>query len=109
MATVDGATGQVYLVDIPSIGDIVLLSYYFKRHDDLHTNEDVSDQADGVATTFQTDYYPIVKGDNGGTTTTDPTTLSVTVNGNPAIITAVNGSEGQFTLARRPFMGRRFL
>ena len=109
VATVDGATGQVYLVDIPSMGDIVLLSYYFKRRDDLHTNEDVSDQADGVATTFQTDYYPIVKGDNGGTTTTDPTTLSVTVNGNPAIITAVVGSEGQFTLSTAPIYGQTVL
>ena len=109
VATVNGATGEVYLVDIPSMGDVVLLSYYFKRRDDLHTNEDVSDQADGMATTFQTDYYPIVKGDNGGTTTTDPTTLSVTVNGVPATITAVNGAEGQFTLSIAPTYGQAIL
>ena len=109
VATVDGATGQVYLVDIPSIGDMVLISYYFKRHDDLHTNEDVSDQADGMATTFQTNYYPIVKGDNGGTTTTDPTNLSVTVGGNPATIVAVNGAEGQFTLSTAPAYGQTVL
>jgi hypothetical protein len=109
VATVDGATGQVYLVDIPSMGDIVLLSYYFKRHDDLHTNEDVSDQADGVATTFQTNFYPIVKGDNGGTITTDPTTLSVTVGSNPATIIAVNGAEGQFTLSVAPTYGQAVL
>ena len=109
VATVDGANGIVYLVNIPSIGDKVQISYYFKRHDDPHTAEDVSDQADGVTKTFQTHYYPIVKGDNGGTTTTDPTNLSVTVNGTSTPVLAVNGAEGQFTLSSAPTYGQTIL
>ena len=30
--------------------------------------------------TFRTHYYPVVKGDNGGITTTDPSNVSVKIN-----------------------------
>ena len=109
VASVDGVTGEVYLVNIPAMGDTVIISYYFKRRDDLHTNEDVSDQADGVTTTFQTHFYPIVKGDNGGTTTTDPTNLSVTVDGATRTVLAVNGDSGQFSLNYAPTYGQTIL
>jgi hypothetical protein len=99
VASVTGASGEIYLVEIPSSGDAVLVGYYFKRKDDLHTAEDISDQADGVNVTFQTHYYPIVKGDNGGTTTTDPSNIVITIDGTTTPAIAVNGDTGHFTLA----------
>jgi hypothetical protein len=50
-------------------------------------------------TIFKVQQTPIVDGTNGGVVTTDPTKVSVTVNGQPATVTAVDGSTGLVTLA----------
>jgi hypothetical protein len=105
VASVNGTTGQIYLVQIPSAGDTVLASYFFKRLDDHHINEDLSDQVDGLTKTIQTHYYPIVRGDNGGLTTTDPTNVSVTVNAIAVAATAVDGDIGLITLPSAPALG----
>jgi hypothetical protein len=99
VASINGATGVVYLINIPALGDEVLATYYYKKTDTLHTNEDLSDQVDGLRRTFRTHYYPVVKGDNGGITTTDPSRISVKINNNPATIATLDGADGLFTLA----------
>jgi len=104
VASIDGLTGHIYLVNIPALGDIVLVSYYYKRTDTLHSNENLSDQVDGVRRTFETHNYPIVEGNNGGVTTTDPTTVDVRIGWNLTAMSRVNissvdGNSGQFTLA----------
>jgi hypothetical protein len=51
-------------------------------------------------TTFQVENFPIVDGTNGGVPLTAPSpAISALVNGVPAVISAVNGPQGQFTLA----------
>ena len=48
---------------------------------------------------------PIVDGTNGGVTTTDPTKVSVLVNGSPATVAAVNGSARSIQLVSAPADG----
>ena len=105
VASVTGATGEIYLVSIPSMGDEVLATYYFKQSDTLHTDEDVSVQAGGGNKIFQVDDYPIVDGSNAGVTTTDPTKVTVKVNNNPVTVDAVDGDTGQITLDVAPVLG----
>lgn len=107
VSSVDGDTGVVTLINIPRASDTVLCTYYFNRQDTLHTDEDLSDQADGSRVIFQTHFTPIVKGNNGGTTTTDVTDVTVKVGtggGIPVAVTvsAVDGDSGQITLASAP-------
>lgn len=99
---VDGLTGEVTLGTIPQQGSTVLVSYYISRKDTLITNDDLSDQADGTNTVFKVDYDPIVSGNGGGIITTDPTLVTVTVNGVAAQVTAVDGADGLITLATAP-------
>ena len=106
VSSVNGATGEIYLVNIPSVGDTVLCTYYFNKTDTLHTNEDLIDQVDGVRTIFRTHYTPIVQGDGGGITTTDPTHVTVLVNSAVVAATAVDGATGQITLAVAPTVGQ---
>jgi hypothetical protein len=105
IASVDGATGVIYLVNIPASGDEVLCTYYYKKTDTLHTEENLSDQVDGIVTTFRTHYYPIVTGQNGGITSTDPTTIKVKVNGVAVNAVSLDGANGLFTLASAPLAG----
>jgi hypothetical protein len=80
----------------------------------LQLNEDISAQADSVNTTFKVDFLPIVSGNNGGTTTTDPTKVTVKV-GNTAVdatavtVSAVDGADGIITLASAPAAGKTVL
>jgi len=109
VASVNGTTGEIYLVNIPMMGDSVLVNYYFKRTDTLHTNEDLTDQIDGTNNVFQTHYYPIVSGNNSGITTTDVTKVTVTliISGVSVNVvpTEVNGDAGRITLASAPTSG----
>ncbi|RKY79103.1 hypothetical protein DRQ07_06810 [candidate division KSB1 bacterium] len=110
VSSVDGDTGEIYLVNIPTSDAVVLCTYYFNRKDTLHTNEDLSDQVDGTRTVFRTHYTPIVKGDNGGITTTNTSDVTVKVGvggGIPVAVTvsAVDGDSGQITLAAAPGIG----
>lgn len=109
VASVSGSTGVVNLVSIPATGDEVLISYYFKRRDTLVTDEDLSAQADGSNTSFKVSNVPIVQGDNGGITTTDPTKVTVTVNAIAAAVSAVDGDTGIITMAAAPAAGTTVL
>jgi len=102
VSSVDGATGVVTLINIPRAEDEVLVSYYFKRTDTLHTDEDLSDQVDGVRTVFRTHFTPIVQGDNGGITTTNPSHVIAKVDTVAVTVSAVDGDTGQVTLAAAP-------
>ena len=51
-------------------------------------------------TVFQVQNVPIVDGSNGGVVTTNPSNVTVTVNGAPVAVTAVDGANGMITLAK---------
>ena len=121
--SINGLTGEITLVGIPTEDDTVRVSYYFKRRDTFIEDEDISEQvADGV-TNFKVKSSRMVKGDNGGVSTTnqdigqvvtflyDPNPavpgdefertvkiLDVKVDGVPADITEINGADGTFKL-----------
>jgi hypothetical protein len=71
VSAVDALLGTVTLVTLPKDGDIIRCNYYFKRTDTYIQLEDLSDQVDGVATTFKVKSIRICKGDNGGSSATD--------------------------------------
>ena len=126
VAKVEGLIGQVTLVNIPGTNSTVRVNYYYKRRDTYIENEDISDQADGTNKQFKVKSRRIVTGDNGGTSATDteinqtveilydPTTsvgdeflrtvpiIQVTVDGNIATITDLDGADGMFTLQTAP-------
>lgn len=56
-------------------------------------------------TTFYTFNGPIVDGTNGGVTTTDPSKVTVEVNGLPVVVVAVDGSNRAVTLSLPPAVG----
>jgi len=109
VANVNGTTGEIWLVSIPRSTDTVLATYYFKRKDTLYSDEDLSDQADGVNVDFKVKHVPIVKGDNGGITTTNPSDVTVTVNGLPSTVSSVDGDTGIITMAVAPGAGTNVL
>ena len=109
VTSVDGTTGEIYLAQLPQSGDTLVASYYYNRTDTLVSAEDLSDQVDGTATTFKTFYKPIVEGDNGGTTTTDVTKVTVTVDGVPTVPASLDGTTGEFTLSTAPSIGQVLL
>jgi hypothetical protein len=49
-------------------------------------------------TVFKVEHVPIVDGSGGGVVTTDPSKVTVTVNGTPVTVSAVNGAEGLVTV-----------
>lgn len=109
VSAVVGVTGVVSLMTPPADGDLVEISYYFKKYDTKHTNEDLSVQVATGNTVFKVDYLPIVQGNNGGITSTDPATVIVKVNGFPVTVSAVDGESGQITLAAAPTGGSTVL
>jgi hypothetical protein len=128
---VNGLTGQVTLVVLPSATDDVRCNYYFKRRDTYIENEVDSNQADSVNRIFKVHSARIVKGDNSGTSATDadinatvtilynPTPLSnpgdefelsvnvieAKVGGVAVTISALDGANGRVTLAVAPASG----
>jgi len=106
VSSVNGSTGEIYLVNIPAIGSTVLVDYYYKRTDTLHTDEDLDDQVDGSRTTFKVHYAPIVQGDDGGITSTDVSTITVKVDGTTVAAASLDGDSGQFTLSSAPTLGQ---
>jgi len=110
VASVNGETGWVYLVSIPPSDAQIYVSYYFKKHDTAITGEDLSDQATGTNVTFKVDNVPIVQGDNGGITTTDPAKVHVFVGSGITLtevtVSAVDGDSGIITLASAPASGQ---
>lgn len=57
---------------------------------------------DGSLNRLQVRNYPIVSGDGSGTTTNDRTAVSVTVNGNPVVVTSVDGARGLVSISAEP-------
>lgn len=106
---VDGANGIVYLSQLPIAGDVVKVSYYYDKRDVKFLAEDLSFQADGTRTTFKVKNPRIVDGSNGGVTATLTTQITVTVDGLPATVTAIDGLLGKFTLATAPSLGSQVL
>ena len=106
VSSVNGTTGVIYLVAIPAIGDEVLVTYYYKKTDTLNTDENLDDQVDGSRLIFQTHNFPIVKGNNGGITSTDPNDITVEVNNVAVTVSTLDGDSGQFTLAAAPTVGQ---
>lgn len=123
---VDATNGKITLVEPPSLGDLVVLNYYFKRRDQYVEFEDVSAQVDGTTRSFKVKSRRIVKGDNGGNAATssdinvqtqteiDGTLVSVPViyvqvNGTEVSIESLSGSNGVFTLTAAPLSGEQVL
>lgn len=106
VSSVNGTTGEIYLVNIPASDDVVLCTYYFKKNDTLYTDEDLTDQVDGTRVIFKVHHVPIVQGDGGGITTTDPTHVTVKVNNVAVTVSSVDGDSGQITLAVAPTVGQ---
>jgi len=70
--------------------------------DNIKTDEDVSQQFTGLNRDFTVQLRPIVKGDGTGTISFDPSTLKVTINGQPAGVAQVFGDTGKVVLSSIP-------
>ena len=57
---------------------------------------------DGTYTRIQVRNYPIVRGDGTGTTTTSTADVSVTINNEPIVVLAMDGTTGILTLSTSP-------
>jgi len=57
---------------------------------------------DGASARVRTKLWPIVTGDGTGTPTTSPASVSATINGDPAVVLAVDGVNGIVSLAQAP-------
>ena len=57
---------------------------------------------DGTLARLQTKHYPIVSGNGTGTTATDASNVSVTVNGDPVVVLAITGATGILKLSVTP-------
>lgn len=79
-------TGRIVVEELAS-GEVVLGSY------------------DGTANQVQVRNYPIVTGDGSGTTTMKPSDVSVSLNGEPVVVLAIDASKGLLTIAESPKMG----
>lgn len=106
VSSVNGTTGEIYLVNIPAVADVVLCTYYFKKQDTLHTDEDLDDQVDGVRVVFRTHFVPIVSGNGGGVTTTTTSHVTAKVNNVEVTVSTLDGDSGQVTLAAAPTIGQ---
>lgn len=54
---------------------------------------------------IQVKNFPIVTGDGSGTTATDTGSVSVTINGEPVVVLAIDGSKGILKLSTSPKLG----
>ena len=102
VAKVDGLTGQITLALAPKSSDTVTINYFYKKTDTKVIDEDLSDQADGSTTTFNTHHKPIVDGSNAGMTTTKVGNIIVKVNGAIVDVSNLDGANGAFTLTAPP-------
>jgi len=60
---------------------------------------------DGELTRIQTRKFPIVNGNGTGTTATKASSVTVTINGQPIVVIAMDGAKGILTLASAPEAG----
>jgi len=106
---VDGNTGQIVLEQLPILGDTLIITYFFRRRDTLIENEDDSAQADGDNLDFKVQEPPIVRGDDGGTPTTDIDDVKAFVNDVQVAIDKVFGADGVVRLKVPPMPGDEVL
>ena len=57
---------------------------------------------DGTSNKFQVRNYPIVNGDGSGTTTTDTSTILVTINGQSTVVLGIDGAKGLVEISDYP-------
>ena len=100
--SLDGLNSTVTLGQIPSLGSVVKVSYFSSRKDNLITDDDLSNQANGSNKVFKVNYGRIVSGNNGGVTTTDPTRVLVKVNNVAVAVSSVDGEAETITLTAAP-------
>jgi len=72
---------------------------------ELASGEIVLGSYDGTANQVQVRNFPIVTGDGSGTTTTKPSDVSVSLNGEPVVVLAIDGARGLLTLSESPKIG----
>lgn len=60
---------------------------------------------DGELSRIQVKNYPIVTGDGTGTVATDSGAVSVTINGEPTVVLAIDGAKGILKLSTSPKLG----
>lgn len=66
------------------------------------TNEEVSHYFDGATKSCTLAHSPVTKGDGKGTTTNDPSYVTVRINGSEVTVDTLNGSTGTITLTNAP-------
>ncbi len=57
---------------------------------------------DGTFNKFQVKNFPIVNGDGSGTTATDTSSISVTINGEPTVVLGIDGATGVVEISDYP-------
>lgn len=72
---------------------------------ELDSGEVTLGSYDGSANQVQVRNFPIVTGDGTGSTTTKPSDVSVSLNGQPVVILAIDGAKGLLTLSESPKSG----
>jgi hypothetical protein len=73
--------------------------------DETNPSNPILGLADGSHSKFRVRNWPIVLGDGRGTTSTNPQSVTVTVDGIQVVVAQVNGSEGYVTLQSIPSEG----
>jgi photosystem II stability/assembly factor-like uncharacterized protein len=91
-------TGSSYTTTSEDLNDIAMVPTLDREEDD----EEVSSQLGVSGKTFTVFHKPITKGDGNGTTTNDPSDVTVTVNGIPVLVDSVVGASGSVTLNLAP-------
>ncbi|MEL7340920.1 MAG: hypothetical protein AAGM67_10570, partial [Bacteroidota bacterium] len=69
------------------------------------TNQVTLGSFDGTRDRFQVRNFPIVSGDGSGTTTTDGSNVSVTINNRPVVVLSLDGTNGIIQLVETPQPG----
>jgi hypothetical protein len=65
--------------------------------DEQVVRENLSAQVDGLTRKFKLTYFPVVNGDGKGTITSEPASIKVYANDLPILVSALNGTMGEFT------------
>ena len=60
---------------------------------------------DGSVNRFQVKNFPVVSGDGTGTTATDTSSISVTINGEPVVVLGLTGTTGVLEISEYPVAG----
>jgi hypothetical protein len=105
VAKVTGLSGTVTVAISPKTSDVVTVTYFYKKTDTKIIDESLSDQVDGLNTSFYTHFKPIVDGSNAGKPTTNVGNIIVKDNGSIVDVAHLDGVEGFFTLTVPPASG----